>query len=146
MVVAWAGQLVYEWEQGLDEVNIYITPPPGIKANMFDIQITSDHLTVGLKGNKEKFLNVSLHSFLPHLHALHGLVPSCSPDLGLNAPCSPASLLPLTAQPGSEVQALRELLDVGGHRAAHNADQARQRRAMGCSPGRAPASRPHDSH
>mmetsp|Transcript_54857 Transcript_54857/g.128243 ORF Transcript_54857/g.128243 Transcript_54857/m.128243 type:complete len:246 (-) Transcript_54857:184-921(-) len=60
------GQLVYEWEQGLDEVNIYITPPPGIKANMFDIQITSDHLTVGLKGNKEKFLNHNLGAKCKH--------------------------------------------------------------------------------
>ncbi|KAJ1493980.1 hypothetical protein T484DRAFT_1767278 [Baffinella frigidus] len=52
-------ELVYEWDQGLDEVNIYINPPPGLKANMFDIQITSTHLMVGIKGNTDRFLNVN---------------------------------------------------------------------------------------
>jgi len=94
------GQLVYEWDQSLDEVffrgfilrdqhcaspginenkymmkmkvstekeinnlnkkqvNIYIAPPPGVKSEHFDISITSSRVSVGLKGNVEKFLNV----------------------------------------------------------------------------------------
>eukprot|EP00285_Hemiselmis_virescens_P009812 CAMPEP_0173393680 /NCGR_PEP_ID=MMETSP1356-20130122/22250_1 /TAXON_ID=77927 ORGANISM="Hemiselmis virescens, Strain PCC157" /NCGR_SAMPLE_ID=MMETSP1356 /ASSEMBLY_ACC=CAM_ASM_000847 /LENGTH=221 /DNA_ID=CAMNT_0014351737 /DNA_START=63 /DNA_END=725 /DNA_ORIENTATION=+ len=51
------GQMIYEWEQGLDEINIYIQPPPGITAQMFDIEIKADHLMVGIKGNPERYLN-----------------------------------------------------------------------------------------
>jgi hypothetical protein len=54
-----AGRLVYEWDQSLDEVNIYIDPPPGLTASQFDIDIKSDHLMVGIKGNAERYLNVS---------------------------------------------------------------------------------------
>jgi hypothetical protein len=45
------GKTIYEWEQSLDDVNIYIKPPPGIKAKMMDIRITETELRVGLKGN-----------------------------------------------------------------------------------------------
>ena len=45
------GQLIYEWDQSLDEVNIYIHPPKGIKGSMLSIIIESQHLTVGIKGN-----------------------------------------------------------------------------------------------
>lgn len=51
-------QLIYEWEQSLDEVNIYITPPPGVGAAQFDVEIKSEHLMVGIKGNPERYLNV----------------------------------------------------------------------------------------
>ncbi|EKX37187.1 hypothetical protein GUITHDRAFT_89733 [Guillardia theta CCMP2712] len=60
------GQLVYEWEQSLDEVNIYITPPPGVTADMFDIEIKSSHITVGIKGNTEKYLNHDLGGKCKH--------------------------------------------------------------------------------
>jgi hypothetical protein len=58
-----AGQLIYEWEQSLDEVNIYIAPPPGITAAMLDIEIKANHVMVGIKGNPERYLNVSLTKF-----------------------------------------------------------------------------------
>lgn len=51
------GQTVYEWEQSLEEVHCYITPPPGIKARQLDVTITARHLTVGIKGNPP-FLDV----------------------------------------------------------------------------------------
>jgi hypothetical protein len=60
------GQLVYEWEQSLDEVNIYINPPPGVPVSAFDIEITSTHITLGLKGNAEKFLNHNLGGKCKH--------------------------------------------------------------------------------
>jgi hypothetical protein len=44
------GRLIYEWEQSLDEVNIYIIPPPGLKAKDIDIVIQHDRLKIGVKG------------------------------------------------------------------------------------------------
>lgn len=44
------GRTIYEWEQSLSEVNIFIEPPPDIPSKMFDIVITHRHLRVGVKG------------------------------------------------------------------------------------------------
>lgn len=44
------GRTIYEWEQTIDEVNIYISPPPDISRNMLKITIVPHHLTVGLIG------------------------------------------------------------------------------------------------
>jgi hypothetical protein len=41
---------VYEWDQSLDEVNIYITPSKDVSRRLLDIQISSNQLKVGLKG------------------------------------------------------------------------------------------------
>ncbi len=48
---------MYEWEQSLDEVNVYIAPPPGVTAAALDIKIEVSHLRIGLKGNPP-FLDV----------------------------------------------------------------------------------------
>ena len=45
------GRLIYEWEQSLEEVNIYIVPPPGLRAKDIDIVIQHDHLRVGIVGS-----------------------------------------------------------------------------------------------
>lgn len=45
------GQEVYEWDQTIDEVNIYIKLPPGVPARMFSCAITARHVTVAIKGN-----------------------------------------------------------------------------------------------
>jgi len=45
------GRLIYEWDQSLDECNIYIKPPEGVTKNVLDISITHNHLRVGLKGS-----------------------------------------------------------------------------------------------
>jgi len=50
------GRTVYEWEQELDEVHIYIQPPPGITKDLLDIKIKPKHVEVGMKGNPP-FLN-----------------------------------------------------------------------------------------
>ena len=50
------GQTVYEWEQSMEEVLIYIVPPPGVKARDIECKITVTHLTLGMKGNPP-FLN-----------------------------------------------------------------------------------------
>jgi len=44
------GRTIYEWEQSLEEVNLYIEPPEGIPRNMFDVVISHRHLRVGIKG------------------------------------------------------------------------------------------------
>jgi len=48
---------VYEWEQSLDEVHLYIKPPPGVRASMIECKITATQLTIGIKGNPP-FINV----------------------------------------------------------------------------------------
>ncbi|CAM9496300.1 unnamed protein product, partial [Phaeothamnion confervicola] len=57
------GRTVYEWEQSLEEVNIYITPPPGITAGMIDCKIEHRHIRLGLKG-APPFLDVSRRASL----------------------------------------------------------------------------------
>lgn len=42
------GRTIYEWEQSLDEVNIYLNPPPGLPAKLIDISITHTHLKIGV--------------------------------------------------------------------------------------------------
>jgi hypothetical protein len=51
------GVTVYEWEQSMEEVLIFVKPPPGITADMIDCTISEHHLTLGIQGNPP-FLNV----------------------------------------------------------------------------------------
>jgi hypothetical protein len=44
------GRTIYEWDQGLEEVNIYIEPPPGITRQQLAIKIDPSHLIIGLRG------------------------------------------------------------------------------------------------
>ncbi len=53
-----ADQVIYEWEQSLEELNVYIRPPPGITASMILCEIAANHVTLGLRGSNDKFLNV----------------------------------------------------------------------------------------
>jgi hypothetical protein len=43
------GRTIYEWEQNLAEVILYIEPPPGVTKSMFDIEISNHHLKIGIK-------------------------------------------------------------------------------------------------
>lgn len=68
------GQTVYEWEQSLEDVNMYLRPPPytlpkylaqnkqaygeNFVTAKFEIVIKADWLTIGVKGQKP-FINVS---------------------------------------------------------------------------------------
>lgn len=58
------GQKVFEWDQTLEEVNMYIKLPPNVHPKAFHCKIQSKHIEVGIKGNPP-FLNVS--SFFTHL-------------------------------------------------------------------------------
>ncbi|XP_058109075.1 uncharacterized protein LOC131252514 [Magnolia sinica] len=46
-----AGQKVFEWDQTLEEVNIYISLPPNVPTKLFSCTIQSTHLQVGIRGN-----------------------------------------------------------------------------------------------
>jgi hypothetical protein len=56
------GQLIYEWDQTIDEVNFYIVPPPGITnpKHDFEIKIEPQHLLVKLRGSVDRFLDHDL--------------------------------------------------------------------------------------
>jgi len=45
------GRLIYEWDQSLEDVNIYVKPPPGVTPDMIDCKLTPSHLRLGLRGN-----------------------------------------------------------------------------------------------
>ncbi|KOM52588.1 hypothetical protein LR48_Vigan09g124700 [Vigna angularis] len=45
------GEKVFEWDQTLDEVNIYINLPPNVHSKQFYCKIQSKHLELGIKGN-----------------------------------------------------------------------------------------------
>jgi hypothetical protein len=51
------GRTVYEWEQSLDEVTIFVTPPKGIRGKDLFVDIGINHLRLGIKGNPP-FLDV----------------------------------------------------------------------------------------
>jgi len=60
-MVMLAGRRVYEWSQTLEDVNLYIAPPPGVRARDLDVRISADRFTIGLKGNAP-FLDEELAS------------------------------------------------------------------------------------
>ena len=53
-----AGREVYTWEQGLDEVLVHVTPPPGVRAAAIDCKITATRVRLGLRGSVP-FIDVS---------------------------------------------------------------------------------------
>ncbi|POM61714.1 hypothetical protein PHPALM_29236 [Phytophthora palmivora] len=55
-------RIIYEWEQSMEEVNVFIKPPPGITAQQIQCDITTNHVTLGLRGATDKFLNHDLAS------------------------------------------------------------------------------------
>lgn len=45
------GRVIYEWDQTLTEVNLYVPVPAGVRAKDLAIDIQSTHLKIGIKGN-----------------------------------------------------------------------------------------------
>ncbi|EAL61475.1 hypothetical protein DDB_G0291890 [Dictyostelium discoideum AX4] len=58
------GRTIYEWDQSIEEINIYIQPPPGLTSKMVACEITPTQLILGIKGNPP-FINVNIHP-TPH--------------------------------------------------------------------------------
>lgn len=60
-VFSYGGQKVYEWEQSLEEVTVYIDAPPQLPtkspASYIIVNIQSNRLQVGLKGNDRYFID-----------------------------------------------------------------------------------------
>ena len=52
-----SGEKVFEWDQTLEEVNMYINLPPNVHSKQFYCKIQSKHLELGIKGNPP-YLNV----------------------------------------------------------------------------------------
>ena len=45
------GRTIYEWEQTLEELHVYVRPPPGVTAKMVSCTIRPGEMTLGIKGN-----------------------------------------------------------------------------------------------
>lgn len=58
ILFCFSGQKVFEWDQTLEEVNMYISLPPNVHPKQFYCKIQSKHIEVGIKGNPP-YLNVS---------------------------------------------------------------------------------------
>lgn len=56
------GRVVYELDQTLEEIRIYITPPPNMTAKQIQCDITSKHLALGLKGSEKPFIDEDFFS------------------------------------------------------------------------------------
>jgi hypothetical protein len=55
------GRTIYEWEQDIEAVEMWIKPPPGVTAKIIDCTITENHLKLGIKGNPP-FINEDFHA------------------------------------------------------------------------------------
>ncbi|KIZ06512.1 NudC domain-containing protein 2 [Monoraphidium neglectum] len=53
------GRTIYEWDQSLAEVNMYVEVPPGVRARDMFCEIAQRHIKFGLKGNPP-FLDLDL--------------------------------------------------------------------------------------
>ena len=54
---------MFEWDQTLEEVNMYINLPPNVPSKQFYCKIQSKHVELGIKGNPP-YLNVSFRIIL----------------------------------------------------------------------------------
>jgi hypothetical protein len=60
-----SGRLIYEWDQTIEEVNIYIDPPAGVTKDVLEIVIQPKRVSVGVKSTPP-YINVcSFHLFSP---------------------------------------------------------------------------------
>lgn len=62
------GRTVYEWDQTLTEVNMYIPVPPDLRAKEIFCDVTKQHLKFGRHGNPP-FIDVSRHGPTAAWHA-----------------------------------------------------------------------------
>uniref|UniRef100_A0A7S4NFY5 CS domain-containing protein n=1 Tax=Odontella aurita TaxID=265563 RepID=A0A7S4NFY5_9STRA len=51
------GRKIYEWEQSLEEVNICVEAPPGLRASQIICDIGHDRLRIGLRGSDRYFID-----------------------------------------------------------------------------------------
>ncbi len=53
------GRTIYSWNQTLQELNLFVEGPPGVRAKQLAVDITSTHLSIGIAGNPP-YLSVSI--------------------------------------------------------------------------------------
>mmetsp|Transcript_14099 Transcript_14099/g.40442 ORF Transcript_14099/g.40442 Transcript_14099/m.40442 type:complete len:230 (+) Transcript_14099:332-1021(+) len=56
------GIKIYEWEQSLEEVNMYIEAPPGVQASQLRCNIRTNRLQIGLRGSDRFFIDEETYS------------------------------------------------------------------------------------
>jgi len=61
-----AGRLLYEWDQSLDEVNMYLVPPPDTPAAGIAVSISSTHLRAGVAADPAALLDHDLGGRCKH--------------------------------------------------------------------------------
>ena len=55
-----AGNLIYEWDQNIEEVNLYIPLPEGLPSKLLSVNLKLRHIEIGVKGSPP-YLNVSFN-------------------------------------------------------------------------------------
>ena len=66
------GRTIYEWEQSLEEINIYIAPPQGLPKDLIDIRITYNHLVVGVK-DANPFIGMYIRTYVRSYTFVHSI-------------------------------------------------------------------------
>jgi len=79
------GRTIYSWNQTLQELNLFVEGPPGVRAKQLAVAITSTHLSIGIAGNPP-YLSVSICA-------------SVSVSVSANAPIGPAPTVTLLCVP-----------------------------------------------
>mmetsp|Transcript_12819 Transcript_12819/g.26178 ORF Transcript_12819/g.26178 Transcript_12819/m.26178 type:complete len:233 (-) Transcript_12819:131-829(-) len=58
--VTYQGRTIYEWEQTLEEVDIFIRPPPGVSSKEIICDIQTNHVKVGIQGASQLYMDEKL--------------------------------------------------------------------------------------
>lgn len=59
-IFCYNGQAIYEWEQTLNDVTLYITKPPSVPTKNIDCHIQPNHLRLGQRSAQQFFLDEDL--------------------------------------------------------------------------------------
>lgn len=57
------GNVVYEWDQNLQEVNVYVKVPPGVRAKQLYVELRPRNLRLGIQ-SQSPYLEVRLYRLL----------------------------------------------------------------------------------
>ena len=63
------GHVIYEWEQTIDEINVFVKSPPGVVAKRIECNIRPGSVTLGVKG-EVPFLNGDFDAFIDKSQAV----------------------------------------------------------------------------
>jgi len=63
------GKVIYEWEQTLEEVHLYMKPPPDVTAKMIQCKIGSNEMTLAFKDNSP-FISEQFYAYINSSEAI----------------------------------------------------------------------------